>query len=59
MAAGATALAMAIALVYGAISRGLGKDVDPWELATKKGAVLGAIFGLLFAIAELIPWKQL
>ena len=54
---GASAIAMAVALVVGGIMFQRGKDVDPWDLATRKAAPLGACFGMVIALVELVPWS--
>jgi hypothetical protein len=56
LATGAGALGASTALVLGAFARDLGRETDHWELASR-GAALGALFGVVYALAELIPWS--
>lgn len=51
IASGAIALGGTVGLIIGAIARDVGLDVDHWALATK-GAALGGLFGVVYAIAE-------
>jgi hypothetical protein len=54
--AGSTALAMGVSLVIGALARLKGKSIDPWRVAAEQGAPLGAVFGIVIALIELVPW---
>lgn len=55
VAGGSTAFGLAIGLVAGAIAQELGCVVDPWKLAAERAAPLGALFGIVFVLAESIP----
>jgi hypothetical protein len=57
IAGSASAIAMAVTLVIGGIAEQAGKDVDPWKLATERGAPLGACVGVVIALVELMHWN--
>jgi hypothetical protein len=52
---GSIALGVAIALVLASVAKDLGANVNQWELA-ERGGSLGALFGIVFAVAEQIGW---
>lgn len=57
IAGGTTALGIAVTLTIGGIAQQAGKDVNPWQLATERGATLGACAGVVIALVEIVPWK--
>lgn len=53
IAGGCTAWGVVFGLIGGAFAVDAGFKVDRWELATK-GGTMGALFGVAFAVSELV-----